>query len=123
MYSGGESLSSFLGHFSVGWFQTYDTRDFYPIFFFKLGIVVGDKVNNVLASQIKFWSKKTISTIVSHHLQFPQFKMQFKVITTIVLFFVVAQTMATPTLQARDDAKTINKCTLTFMDHGFVSKA
>ena len=48
--------------------------------------------------------------------------MQFKVITIIVFFFA-AQTMATPSLQTRDDATAAKRCTLAFMDHGFVSKA
>ena len=45
-------------------------------------------------------------------LQSLKFKMQFKVITTILLFFV-AQTMATPRLQTRDEA-TPKTCTLAF---------
>ena len=40
--------------------------------------------------------------------------MQFKVITTIVLFFV-ALTMATPSLQTRDDAAAAKNCALTLM--------
>ena len=45
-----------------------------------------------------------------------QFKMQFKVITTILLFFV-AQTMATPSFQTSDDALKLARisCTLAFM--------
>ena len=46
--------------------------------------------------------------------------MQFQVITTILLFFV-AQTMATPGLQTREDATgTFQSCTLAY---GFVSRA
>ena len=60
-------------------------------------------------------NKKPISIdhgykIFSH----PQFKMQFKVIASILLFFV-AQTMATPSPQ-RD--KRVNYCTLPFTAKG-----
>ena len=44
--------------------------------------------------------------------------MQFQVITAILLFFV-AQTMATPSFQTREDA-TPQRCTLAY---GFVSRA